>query len=437
MEQITHKIIIENFGPIQKIELEVKDILIFIGPQASGKSTISKSIYFFRSLKDDLLRHVLDSIEEQDFEKTLGTYGRHIRRKFLEFWGPTKNLQAMLLQYDYGNGASITVNLRGQYVNPIFNQKFKDHFFQIIQEAKDFSGRTGRQNLKFLSSSEILAVESERRVFFERLEILAGTLFNDKRDHIFIPAGRSLLATLSDQLQNIRPDKLDYLTRSFIERINNSKPLFSKGFDELISDKKQLTRDKIDFESLGLARQIIEDILMARYQFDTEGEKLFFEVNRFTKLNYASSGQQESIWILLLIFLLILDNQQVFIVLEEPEAHLYPKTQKKIVELMSLLAGLQQNQIVITTHSPYILSSFNNLIYAHTLGQVNTEAVNKLVNQRIWTDPSRVGAFALSDGKLINIIDEDVQLIQAEAIDSASDEINDTYHALFELDNVE
>jgi ABC-type multidrug transport system ATPase subunit len=213
--------------------------------------------------------------------------------------------------------------------------------------------------------------------------------------------------------------------------------LFSKGFDELISDKKQLTRDKIDFESLGLARQIIEDILMARYQFDTEGEKLFFEVNRFTKLNYASSGQQESIWILLLIFLLILDNQQVFIVLEEPEAHLYPKTQKKIVELMSLLAGLQQNQIVITTHSPYILSSFNNLIYAHTLGQVNTEAVNKLVNQRIWTDPSRVGAFALSDGKLINIIDEDVQLIQAEAIDSASDEINDTYHALFELDNVE
>ena len=35
------KIYIENFGPITKFEAEVKDIMLFIGPQATGKSATS------------------------------------------------------------------------------------------------------------------------------------------------------------------------------------------------------------------------------------------------------------------------------------------------------------------------------------------------------------------------------------------------------------
>ena len=42
-----NKVIIENFGPIKKIELEISDVFnIVIGAQASGKSTLVKSIYF-------------------------------------------------------------------------------------------------------------------------------------------------------------------------------------------------------------------------------------------------------------------------------------------------------------------------------------------------------------------------------------------------------
>ena len=45
---------IANFNTIDSIDLPLKDLLIFIGAQASGKSTISKAIYFFKSLRDDL-----------------------------------------------------------------------------------------------------------------------------------------------------------------------------------------------------------------------------------------------------------------------------------------------------------------------------------------------------------------------------------------------
>ena len=45
------KLIIDNFKQISHAEIEVKDFLLLIGPQASGKSTIAKLIFFFKSIQ--------------------------------------------------------------------------------------------------------------------------------------------------------------------------------------------------------------------------------------------------------------------------------------------------------------------------------------------------------------------------------------------------
>jgi predicted ATPase len=42
------QLFIQNFGPITEVEVQVEDFTVFIGPQASGKSTISKTIYLFK-----------------------------------------------------------------------------------------------------------------------------------------------------------------------------------------------------------------------------------------------------------------------------------------------------------------------------------------------------------------------------------------------------
>ncbi|MCL5290391.1 MAG: hypothetical protein M1489_05095, partial [Firmicutes bacterium] len=72
-------------------------------------------------------------------------------------------------------------------------------------------------------------------------------VFNDDRTPIYIPAGRSLVATLSDQLQNIGPWSTDLLMKEFIDRINHLKKNFSKPFEEIIDDRKKLTSERIDF----------------------------------------------------------------------------------------------------------------------------------------------------------------------------------------------
>ena len=45
------KLIVDNFKQITHAEIEVKDFLLLIGPQASGKSTIAKLIFFFKFLQ--------------------------------------------------------------------------------------------------------------------------------------------------------------------------------------------------------------------------------------------------------------------------------------------------------------------------------------------------------------------------------------------------
>lgn len=44
---------IENFGLIREIDIDLdKDLEVIIGPQASGKSTFSKTVYFCRKIRD-------------------------------------------------------------------------------------------------------------------------------------------------------------------------------------------------------------------------------------------------------------------------------------------------------------------------------------------------------------------------------------------------
>ncbi len=45
-----HKICVKSFMTIREVEIELNNALLLIGEQASGKNTLGKLIYFFKSL---------------------------------------------------------------------------------------------------------------------------------------------------------------------------------------------------------------------------------------------------------------------------------------------------------------------------------------------------------------------------------------------------
>ena len=88
------KIVIKNFGAIPDAEIEIKSILVLIGEQASGKSTIAKLIYFFKSIRDELFNHIYQD-NNKDYFDVVSDMIFPIREKFYDFFGSNEKKQAI------------------------------------------------------------------------------------------------------------------------------------------------------------------------------------------------------------------------------------------------------------------------------------------------------------------------------------------------------
>ena len=431
------RIEIKNFGPIKELNLDIKDFSLLIGPQASGKSTIAKTIFFFKSLNDELVKYFIESIDKNDFSKSIGTYAKSIRKKYLDYFGASTHLDGLHLKYYYTETVwiSITIETNHKYITPIFSKIFSEEFNTLVKEAINFSDSIGQRNPSLLTSRNLIQLDSDKRKFVSNIKSKCNSVFQEDRELMFIPAGRSLLATLSDQLQFINPRNLDFLMRSFLDKINIVRPIFNKSLGDIIKERRLLTQYDIDYNKTKLAEDIISKILKGKYQYDKDGEKIFFDTNRYVKLNFSSSGQQESLWILLLLFIIILEKQNVFIVIEEPEAHLFPEAQKEISNLIALMSNVENSQVIITTHSPYILASINNLILANKVGSENAKVADR-INQNLWIRSDKVYAALVANGQAKEIIDSELNIIQQEKIDSVSSTINHEFDFLFQFETV-
>ena len=52
---MSHELHLHKIGPINDCRLTLDSFTILTGPQANGKSTAAKAVYFFRSVKQDIL----------------------------------------------------------------------------------------------------------------------------------------------------------------------------------------------------------------------------------------------------------------------------------------------------------------------------------------------------------------------------------------------
>ena len=163
------------------------------------------------------------------------------------------------------------------------------------------------------------------------------------------------------------------------------------------------------------------------------------------KINFASSGQQEVLWLLNFIYILMLRQEEAFLIIEEPEAHIYPSLQKELLEFIVMFANMQNGSVFITTHSPYILTVANNLYYAGVLAEDGkAKAVSKVINKNYIIKKDELSAYKLFSAKnrlgeerYVGLLDEEEREIRSDLIDDVSSNVNEMYTALYniELDN--
>ena len=430
-----HKLIIHKLGPIRHCELQCTQFMTLTGFQASGKSTIAKAVYYFRTIKDDIIElareQALNSKDTDSFENELGLDRRlenHLREKFLRTFGSSWGMEKeMFLEYCFTDELSVKISLveDERYGTPNYI------WVTICDELRQFL----RKKNHYLSVTTLGIPEEELKKF--KTEIYG--LFRDEDTVVYIPAGRSMITLLSQQLgyiyatmDEMQKRSLDNCTKDYLERILRLKPEFSEGLQGLAlypGAKTFLSPDTVK-----QALNLIKKILRGTYRYSNGEEQIVLEDGKYVKINYSSSGQQECVWILNLLFYHLIQQKRTLFIVEEPESHLFPESQKYISELIALVVKMGHS-VLLTTHSPYVLGTLNNLLYAGTLAPKYQDNADKIISKLFWIEHDKFDSWFVEDGTIENCMDREIQMIQNERIDEISKVINADFDMLLELQN--
>ncbi|MBR6013864.1 MAG: AAA family ATPase [Selenomonadaceae bacterium] len=393
-------LIIKNLGPIKNCEIDLTKMIVLDGPQAAGKSTVAKAIFFFRTVKNDIVEALINPYADPVIKSEIQF---RLRDKFIHLFGDNIN-ENTLVSFEYGNSVNVEMN--------------ENYPKQINQKILDWAG-------KFFDTK---LTSNEKSLLYRE----ASELFNDDKEIVYIPAGRSMLSILSESLSHIffnfddeQKNMIDYCTTDYINRVTKIKPVFRSPEKFVYADNGA----EFNPEFLASVREKMWKILQGKYKY-LNGEEflqLFDDDSKKIKIKFASSGQQEVLWILNLIYYYILKQKPTCFIIEEPEAHLYPNSQKEIAEYIALALS-EKNDCVLTTHSPYILGTLSNLLDTRRMMDEGYN-ISKLLEKEnlIPTQLLRqtdFSAYFVSDGTVSNAVDDENGLIKNELIDGASDKIN-------------
>ncbi len=452
------KIIIKNFGAIAYAEIEIKKVLVLIGEQASGKSTIAKLIYFFKSLKDDVFNQIYQDQERDYFDENLDVISV-LQEKFYNWFGSTKNFKddfEIKFYYDFELDKSLILSLsqdkaiRCEFSQNFFNDKFKD----LIGEIKKFLQSTSNPDNWFSHNHYKLAYKiSYAQIISDELNKLFNNCY--QVDSLFVIAGRSatvsyselfereLFASIKSRLQrnndliyHLKTQAVDeILMLEFISKILNNK-VYLKDWENSSSEYHN--------SNYILTKKKVFEILKGEYIDDNGEEKIMLNSQESIYLRNASSGQQEVIRILQDILVVITKGLTLLRIVEEPEAHLFPVAQKNLIELLALMVNQNdENQLIITTHSPYILTVFNNLLFAQRVVDKNPSAeaeVAELIPKEFWLKAKDFSAYSLGNHFMDkesdyceSIFDLEMGTIEQNYLDEVSEILGGDFNTLYSI----
>ncbi len=379
---MSEKLIIKNFGPITYVDLNLRKVNVLIGDQGTGKSTVAKILYILKNAC-----HVHSSIE-----------------------------------------TSYTIDGKPQNESEI-KKLIHTNFIETFNEYLDISGIKN-----YLNEESYIHFENDSsKVIVNKLVIEFENKRNDKGKNTnlnyFIPAFREAYILLRNNYPAILNAKANLPTflNTFGQHFNNF-------------------REELKYFNF-------QNIIGVDYKYSNGNEFIVLKTGKEITFEESSSAVN-SVVPLLVVFLGIVNEMSSesprifyvhncpFVTIEEPELNCYPKTQKKLVEFLIEKIKFKENKksneyycnLLLTTHSPYILTTLNNLMYSFQVGQKNKPDVSDVINQKYWLNPDDVSCYLLKDdGTCENIMDEELKQIKVEKIDEISEVLSKQWHQLADL----
>ena len=385
---------IRHFGPIEEADIMLRRVNLIIGPQSSGKSTVLKIACFC-----DWMERQIEVTQDPDRYCNAEAFVNNLVN-FHKLTGYMKADSFIGYENDAVSFAFSAKENRCDFAwVEAMRWDYRRTKIAYIPSERNLVAAIPNWYQVSMNNDNILDFMKEwefaRKTFSKGERILdlpAEYKYNanSQTDRIVLNDGKELdLTVASSGLQSLTPlyIMLRYLTSSYYNTTRNSveQAVIREHLTEVLSKERP--------DKGAMVQQCIVDFMLTAYCTD-----LF---------------------------------------IEEPEAHIFPSTQKSFVyQLVGMLNDERRHTCFIATHSPYILTSFNNVILAgETAGESEYKAakVTKLIPENQTLRYNEVAAFEIKNRHVRSIMDDEFRLISAEAIDSASQEISNDFDYLLKL----
>jgi len=408
---------IKRVGPIEEVHLEIKRINLFLGPQASGKSTIAKII----SQAIWAEKNFLTTAEKFDFYNGLinfhnmdkGYFGNHgLEIVYESPWSIIqmayeKGKREPKTRYRKKENSTLYHNVKVEYIPAERN------FVASIPNIQKYS-EIYNNTIGFLNDWYGAKAQYQRRNQFEitlpDLSFSYRYKENEQRDILRTSDGEevSLQASSSGQ-QSLLP--LLLVAYEVLRNVYQGEKIFSPS--EIAHIKKNAPDSSAIIDLLGqMGRR------SRTKEFEEELEKLW------EKLGYKG------------------DYGCTHLVIEEPEQNLYPSTQRGLLQhLVELLLKDKHrpSTLTITTHSPYILYALDICMLAGLAIQSGgQEQLKDTPYDSIAVSPADVGLWQVRKGRITSLQDPETRMLHGNSLNQELQTIHEQMYKLLQkmpLDN--
>lgn len=248
----------------------------------------------------------------------------------------------------------INERLRGDNGQETFTRKYQDDKYKKYKKDYFILRILEKQIIKEIESSE------------NRKEILLEFFETREREKIFL-----------DELEELDEESIDFTWEKEVihKNINRKINCLVRFLDGVQIDKKSNSRKRIDYsELLSILNSVDEEIFTTFNEISfsvTEGNLLRNKIvtqlsekylTMFQmKFSNLSDGEMVYVNTFVQIKKAVTNNNEVLLVLDEPDLNLHPEWSRLFVQSMVSLVERNSSgkvQIIMTTHSPFLLTDF-------------------------------------------------------------------------------
>lgn len=368
---------IKNIGPIKDTGvIPLTNIMLIIGEQSTGKSTFMKILSFCRWVEKKVM--------QEKFEEIIKKGG--FIQQLKEF------------------------------------HKLSDEYFIVGEPFVEYKGEVVNITHKGINTkTKVNIVHEELR-------------HNSKIS--YIPAERNLLSVIPNLDNKYKASTYDSMFNCALEFgeagefFTKKNPLnlafadgmeyYHDGYNDYVKLQKSNTALLLEHTSSGIQSTVPVSVLVHYLCYITgmpsrrtpsmvkkDSVQGFGVENASNRLNYYNYPQ---------------------LYIEEPEQHLYPTSQAKLLrDIISQFTIAKEKTgfpgyVVMTSHSPYILTQLNVLLKARKAYLIDKEVVCRLIPEGCILPLKYYSAYYVTqDGRMENMMDGETGLIKGEYLDAVSE----------------